>query len=243
MTEQQLVWNLDQLRSLVGSLQDKLILDNVSTYLDSIYFKFYIAGYHKQEIDKIIGRLFEEHPDEDSSGIGFILEQASGSTCGKKFLYACKCAEANIVAYTQCLHASVEILGNVIVYSLQMQKLLERGKWYAFDVKNELKKINKAEKLAQCMESLLSSSIYQYIAAYSNFHKHENHLAMPFTATFSNDTCRSGIKLAAFTSKDFRGNKVVYNEKWCDDLIAESEFIFVAIPTVGNELTTYISSV
>lgn len=236
--EKKLSWNLDEFRELLQRTHDTDTITIVTSFLDSISNKIYIAAYHKREskrvLDEILGR------EEYDSGIDLILEQSSGTERGRNFNIACKCAEANIVAYAQSLHSSIDILGNVIVYGLGLKKLLEMKRWSIHGVRKEALKLKNTKNITHNLETLLSSSIYEYIAAYTNSQKHVQHLKMPFTADFGEEGCRAGIKLAPFEYLNHENKMVPYQTKWADEFFEESKFVLEGIVTVGNDLSDYL---
>ena len=231
-------WDFEEFRAILQKTHDKGAIATISSFLDSIYFKIYSAAYHKEEANQILDEMLG--CERYSTGIELIFEQVTGTEKGKSFQTACKKSEAHIVAYAQCLHSSIDILGNVIVYALPLEALLKDRKWSIHGVKNGVSKLHNTESLTQKIEILLSSDIFNYIASYTNSQKHVKHLDMPFTAHSCEELCRAGIQLAPFTCLNYKNDEVPYEAKWADDLFEESKFILEGITNVGNNLSDYL---
>lgn len=228
-------WNLQELSTLVeekfGAGQEKKLIP----LLNTVDKKFKIARYHEAEFEKLEGQYFKD--DEATNfekAIGYVFGIVTKDESTLSFLNDCFVAEANLIAYSHSIHSIFDILGQIIIKSLKIEKLFTPTQnIYLHTAKEKLKSENIAPGLVLAIEESVNNPACQYLKAFVNINKHLNLLYMPHSVLMEpEDEQFYGLRVDQFSYKE-----QIYQSKWAKTFVTiDSDIIFEQHVRIGNSL-------
>lgn len=228
-------WNLEQLAELAVKRHGAKQKDLLQPLLNSVGRKFEIARYHSIESNRLIDQYFESDKFENyNKALRFIFDRKNGDDEAVKFFKDAFIAEANIVAYSQSIHSSYDILGQIIIKALNIAHLFApKQNIYLYTVKNKLINTNIAHDIVTQIESATNCEAYRYLRAFVNTNKHLCLVSMPHTVGMSAEEETShGIRIDSFIYDDEN-----FPQRWARDFVTK-DFIELSegIVRVGNAI-------
>lgn len=231
-------WNRKELFDQVSQRHGEAQADLVKPALISSGWKLFIAQYHADESQAIIGKLISHSSkDEYVEIVKLIFEQAAGTDKGREFALAQFQAEANMIACAQSLHSLADIFSQIIYFSLNLDKNLKnpipQEKRYLFNINKAIANIPQFIKLHLELNHLLKSEQFEYLNAYVNTTKHQSLIPSTYSVSFvENIEPTHGLKIAEF---EYNGNP--YKAKWSKEFF-ETDFNYFekSFVNIGNEI-------
>lgn len=226
-------WDTPKLLNAVKEKYGEKQFELLRPSLNSVSWKLLMAQYHASESKKIIERALPENEENEKLKITkMFFAVASNRQEAKKFNMARFCAEAHIVAFAQALHSVVDIVAQVLIFSLKLNlnsNLSEESN--IFDVKKYLINQPSFAAISHTIEKLLESYEFRYLQAYTNVTKHRSLVAKDYTLNFNPNINRShGFVIDKFT---YKGKS--FTERWADEFIFDGhKFIHGEILHIGN---------
>jgi hypothetical protein len=167
----------------------------------SFPWKFFLADYHASESKDVITRSLPE--DKIQARIELLKSLLPGREGPERnrIKIAMFESEAHIIAYAQSIHSVADILASVIYYAFNLKTIpLKRNSLSR--VKSVLQKHSEYFPLVERIASLLSSTTFKYLVAYTNTIKHRQLIDTSFRVSM-NALTHDGVIIKAF---EYDGN-------------------------------------
>ena len=211
-------WDLKVLAEAVEAKNGREQKEIVEPLLNSAWRKLQIAKYHAIESKQLVESYFQSDEFESyNKAIRFLFERMNGDKEATKFYEDAFLSEAHVVAYSQSLHSTYDIMGQIIMHSLDITRFFKPGSnIYLSTVKSKLQQRNLGAGIVAKIGVCLQNEKFQYLRAFVNTNKHCCLIQMPYTvhAQAEKEKKSHGIKIPAF-----RYGETVYPEKWATDFV------------------------
>ena len=157
--------------------------------------------YHYREVERLVGTDLE---DADSNDFLANYVFPSNTPEYQKFHHRRIEAEANLLAFLQCVHATEDTLGHVIYFAMNFDQL-----------ESHRISIHAAHKLLVDgplkteVQAMFDNADLRYVAALVNHSKHRSVIGAPISVSFIEDEQPHGLKFEGFTYRE-----TWYPQRW-----------------------------
>lgn len=193
-------WNLVELRDAVAQSHGRDAANKVWRSAQSIVKRQEYMKYHYSEVERLVG---SELANADSNDI--LLNFILGDTPEyHEFHHRRAHAEANLLAFLQCVHATEDTLAHVIYFAKNFNRL-DADKISISSVRQLLP----SGSLLDEVKAMHDDSDLRHVAALVNTSKHRNVVSAQLSVSFVEDELPHGLKFEAF---EHRGKP--YPQRW-----------------------------
>ena len=239
-------WNIRAFELAVRERHGNCIADALHEPLQAIFWKFQMSHFHACESLRILNevirefeRIEEGEPDHIAAG-RLILQAASKHPQAPNLSEARFQAEAHMIAASQALHSTADIMAHAVYWALNLPSLPEPPNLDTLNLGvmlRQLRRLQVAESVRVAMENVEDLSEFIYLNAYVNTTKHRSLVKANFTAHLDpNDNPQQGMLIKPFEHKGRQ-----FSEKWAKQfLFEEKKRVAEAVVNIGYAVDAYI---
>lgn len=234
-------WDLEELKTLVGEKQGAKAVTILEPLLNSVGRKFELAKYHSIESRRLIDQYFGDDEFENyNKAIRFIFDRVNKDEEALQFFQDAFIAEANIVAYSHAIHSVFDIIGQILIITLNIGSLFTaKEPIYLSTVKDRMSKKAIAAGVVTEINNASECESFNYLNAFVNTNKHRCLVTMPYIVSMNaTDKVPYGIRIDAFTYRDH-----AYSQKWAGNFVTdEYQDLSGRIVAMGNSINQYLQN-
>lgn len=237
-------WELKQLKDAVREARGDRHADEMSGSLNAFFWKADMARYHascvhtiwKDALAEVESLENVDHAPEPALTAIFVgLGQGED---GQKIRFARFTSEAHIIASAQALHSMFDIFAHIVYWACDLASAPEPLPLQRIGIHSVCRCLSKTSANASVetrVRELIDLPEFEYLSAFVNTTKHRSLVSSSFSAAF--DEGRYGMRFAAFSYTDPRGQSRNYERKWAEDFLGqEAGAISMKFAEVGNSL-------
>jgi hypothetical protein len=226
-------WDLKTLRDDIKSLFGDEQLTLAAKPITSFCLRQQYARYHYKEALHRFDAILETGVDETSLCMRVL-------TFDEEYLDSQFEAGAHAIACIQSIHTLGDILGNIIYYSLGMNRedrTRIKSNMYIHTVRDYLNKIPDASEITTLLDQLLDHPDYKYVAAVVNESKHCSVIAPHLRVDMTGDGNHS-LVFIAFNRKDVQFPPRVVSDVLPNEFARQTALMLA----VGNKLNEWVKA-
>lgn len=189
-------WSLKELTASVERLHGRDQSLKTGTCAQSVLKRQDFMKYHYREVKRLVGADLE-NADSNDVLLNYILD--SDTPEYHEFHHRRTEAEANLVAFLQCVHATEDTLGHVIYFAMNFDQLEPRKVSI-----HAVQKLLPSGPLKAEVQAMFDNADLKYVAALVNHSKHRSVVGAPISVSFIEDDQPHGLKFEGF----------MYGETW-----------------------------
>lgn len=234
-------WDLEALKTLVRNKQGADVVTTLEPLLNSVGRKFELARYHSIESRRLIDQYFGDDEFENyNKAIRFIFDRVNKDEEALQFFQDAFIAEANIVAYSHAVHSVFDIIGQLLIISLNIGSLFTaKEPVYLSTVRDRMSKRGIADGVVTEINNASECESFKYLNAFVNTNKHRCLVTMPYIVSMdATEKVPYGIRIDSFTYKDH-----AYDQKWAGVFVTD-EYLELSerIVGIGNSINSYLQN-
>lgn len=233
-------WNPGECYQLAKKYIPEKKLDDLKLHLYSIPWKFSLCRYHKDEYRRLLGSSITAGMNNELvEAIGKLLDMSANTEKGKDFRLTLFFAEAHIIAFSQALHSTADILAHILKIILDLDY---KNKKISFISTIEImKKQQIAIEVCSKAHSLRNSKEFKYLNAFVNTIKHRRLIDMPYHINLKPGQEFHGLRINSFKYGNDENREILYESKWVDDFLCKDfDELSNIIGEIGVELNKHM---
>ncbi|MBJ2157053.1 hypothetical protein [Variovorax sp. IB41] len=194
-------WSLRELNDRVEHLHGRDQAQKTATCAQSVCKRQDYMKYHYCEVERLIGAQLKETNSDDIL-TNYVFPKNTPEY--HEFHSRRTEAEANLIAFLQCIHATEDTLAHVVYFALNLNQL----KPSRISIKAVCELLTPSPLQAE-ISAMLNNAELRHVAALVNHSKHRSVVGAAISVSFIEDEQSHGLKFEGFTYREH-----CYPQRW-----------------------------